>query len=485
MSIKMGHCRTVCAGTLAALLAAFSPLLRADEGAGALLQGGARVLEGVESLPEAAPSAPSAAAAEPLTVTPDACARIALEGNPRAALADEKTLGAAEAAAAVRAQRLPRVATSAAYTYVSGLETEIYGSSLAKLLFQVDGFEAKKGTLTTQVAVEQVLFSGGQIRAGIRASDYLAQSEEWKAAAERIALAAEARTACYDAMLAQAMVRVAEESVAAFRRHLQDARNRLDQGVASEFEVLRAETELKAREADAESARTAEKLAFVNLRRILFLDDTREVTVAGEIPWDPLDTPVETLVARALAARPELAALDRGIEAARQNVLVKRGAFYPKVAATAQYQQVDGGGKLMPDGFTLGMGAEWEFWPGGKRKHELREAESQTRQLELQRAGVARLVETDVRQAHARALEAVAKIKREKAASRLGEEGQELAELRFQEGAGIQAETLDAELALTTARTGLAKALRDYAVALTDLERALGGGLPGAAQAEQ
>ncbi|HRZ83095.1 MAG TPA: TolC family protein, partial [Candidatus Hydrogenedentes bacterium] len=230
---------------------------------------------------------------------------------------------------------------------------------------------------------------------------------------------------------------------------------------------------------------TAEKLAFVNLRRVLFLDDTREVTVAGEIPWDPLDTPVETLVARALAARPELAALDRGIEAARQNVLVKRGAFYPKVAATAQYQQVDGGGKLMPDGFTLGMGAEWEFWPGGKRKHELREAESQTRQLELQRAGVARLVETDVRQAHARALEAVAKIKREKAASRLGEEGQELAELRFQEGAGIQAETLDAELALTTARTGLAKALRDYAVALTDLERALGGGLPEAAQAEK
>ena len=181
----------------------------------------------------------------------------------------------------------------------------------------------------------------------------------------------------------------------------------------------------------------------------------------------------------------KMRALDKGIEAARQNVLVKRGAFYPKVAATAQYQQVDGGGKLMPDGFTLGMGAEWEFWPGGKRRHELREAESQTRQLELQRAGVARLVETDVRQAHARALEAVGKIKREKGASRLGEEGQELAELRFQEGAGIQAETLDAELALTTARTGLAKALRDYAVALTDLERALGGGLPGAAQAEQ
>ena len=69
MSIKMGHCRTVCAGTLAALLAAFSPVLRADEGPGALLQGGARVLEGVESLPEAGPSAPSPAAALALVST--------------------------------------------------------------------------------------------------------------------------------------------------------------------------------------------------------------------------------------------------------------------------------------------------------------------------------------------------------------------------------------------------------------------------------
>ncbi len=484
MSIRKG---TLWAGVVAGgavLLAAF-PGTAGAEGGAALLEGGAKVLEGVESLPDRAPDTPASEAAPPLAVTPDLCARIALDGNPRSTLAEEKVRGAAEAAAAVRAQRLPRVGTSAGYTYVSGLETEIYGSQLAKLLFQVDGFEAQKGTFTTQVAVEQVLFSGGQIRAGIRASEFLAQSEEWKAEAERIALAAEARTACYDAMLAQAMVRVAGESVEAFRRHLQDARNRLDQGVASEFEVLRAETELKAREADAESARTAEQLAFVNLRRVLFLEDSRAVTVTGEIPWDPLDTPVETLVARALAGRPELAALDKGIEAARQNVLMKRGAYYPKAAATVQYQQVDGGGKLMPDGFTLGLGAEWEFWPGGKRKHELREAESQARQLELQRSGVARLVETDVRQAHARALEAVAKIKREKAAANLGAEGLELAELRFQEGAGIQAETLDAELALTTARTGLAKALRDYAVALTDLERALGQGLPEAPKAEE
>ena len=73
-------------------------------GGGCPARGGAKVLEG--GIPGALPRTVAAAAG--LTVTPDA-ARIALS-NPRAALAQEK-VGAAQAAAAVRAQRLPRVAT--------------------------------------------------------------------------------------------------------------------------------------------------------------------------------------------------------------------------------------------------------------------------------------------------------------------------------------------------------------------------------------
>jgi outer membrane protein TolC len=46
--------------------------------------------------------------------------------------------------------------------------------------------------------------------------------------------------------------------------------------------------------------------------------------------------------------------------------------------------------------------------------------------------------------------------------------------LRFEEGVGTQSETLDAELALTNAQTGLARAVHEYAVARAALERAVG-----------
>ena len=69
---------------------------------------------------------------------------------------------------------------------------------------------------------------------------------------------------------------------------------------------------------------------------------------------------------------------------------------------------------------------------------------------------------------------AMAKIQQERATVTLAQEGLRLAELRFNEGVGIQSETLDAELALTNAQTQLVQALRDYAVANAAIERATG-----------
>lgn len=445
-----------------------------------LLERNVRVLESVKDPAYGAP-APETPPGEPLLLDPELCAAMAVSRNPQVAASAAKVDEARSLTGVARAARMPQVKGAAAYNYVDGLETEVFGSSLTRTLLNASDFAPKKGTATAQIGVEQVLYAGGQIRAAVRASEYLARAEEWKKQAELISLAAEARTACYDAMLAGAMIKVAEDSVAVFERHLADARNRLDQGMASRFEILRAETEIRARESDLESARTLERLALLNLRRILHLEEDRPVSLAGELPWNPLDTPVGTLVAEALKDRPELMALDAAMDAARENITVKKGAWLPKAAASLKYQQVAGGGQLAPNGFTVTMGGEWELYAGGKRKHELAGAEAQLRGLEQQRAGVARLVETDVRQAHARALEAVAKIRKEEAALALGEEGLSLAELRFQQGVGIQADTLDAELALTTAKTGLAKALRDYAAALADLDKALGRGLPAAA----
>ena len=438
-----------------------------------LEQGAQAVLDAVQThtaetaLPDSAP---------PMILDVRQTVTMALERNAKVLMAEEEQAVRQAQRGQATALRRPQVSTRAGYTYIDKLNQEVAGSRFASILLQTDGFAPDKGQFTTQFSIEQVLDAGGQIQAGIRASKFLEQSEAWKKQAVLDQLEYETRQAFYDCLLARALTAVAKESIGAFDRHLADVRQMLDVGMVSQFEVLRAETELGARQADLVSAQSMERIALVNLKRILTLPQDTPLELAGQLEWSPVQDDMDALIASALEQRPELRALDDGIRAAEENITVKQGQYKPKAAASAEWQSISGGGRLLPDGWRFTVGAEWDLYAGGRRKHEVNEAKAQLRNLEYQRTDVARLVEMDVRQACLRVEEAIAKIRQEKGTVALGAEGLRLAQLRFQEGVGTQVETLNAELALTQARTALVKALRDYAVAIAALDKALARG---------
>lgn len=327
---------------------------------------------------------------------------------------------------------------------------------------------------STEVTVRQVVYTGGQLTAALRASEYLAESQEWQREAVAAELEYLAKQAFYDALLTNALIRVAEESVRTFERSLSDAQDMFDVGMISQFEVLRAQTELGLREADYVKAMNMRELALAGLRRILYLPQDTPVRLTSTFEWQPPTTRVEDHVVYALEHRPEVRALEQAVLASRQDVRRVKGQYLPQVAATATYQNVDGAGPASPDGWTFTLGAEWEIAAGGRRRHERIAADAQAKSLEHQLTDIERQVELDVTQAWIGIQDAMAQIESERGNVDLAKEGLRLAELRFQEGVGTQSEVLDAELALTAAETNLIQALREYAVANAALERATG-----------
>jgi len=151
-----------------------------------------------------------------------------------------------------------------------------------------------------------------------------------------------------------------------------------------------------------------------------------------------------------------------------------RGQYKPSVGGNIQWQNVDNGGLTQPDGWTFSVGAQWDISTGGRRRYERIESNARVSSLEHQLKDLEALVELDVKAAQIQIQDAMARVSSEQGTRELAREGLRLAELRFQEGAGTQTETLDAELALTSADTALVQALRDYAVANGSLDRALG-----------
>ncbi len=327
---------------------------------------------------------------------------------------------------------------------------------------------------TDKVELNQVLYAGGQIRAAIDASKYLAESQEWKQTATLAELEYQAKQAFYDAAATEALVSVAEASVKSFERNLSDAQQMLDVGMVSNFEVLRSKTELGNREASLVSARNAQRLSQANLRRIIAVPQDTVLHLEPKLDFLPYTPDKNELIAYANDHRPEIQSLKKGIEAAKADLDRVRGQYMPSAGANIQWQNVDNGGYTQPDGWTFSVAGQWDIYAGGKRKHEKVEAKARLDSLDGQLRDLEALVELDITRSIIQIRDAMARIASEKGNTKLAEEGLRLAELRFQEGVGKQSETLDAELALTTAKRGLVQGLRDMAVANATLERAIG-----------
>lgn len=427
------------------------------------------VLEGVDTIP------PNPNPALPLqTLDLDQCVARALEHHGRILAAAADTAAQESLVGVAKAARRPQISTQSSLSYLEDVEQGIGNSLLSNLVLQGNDFQPDNLSLRNTLKLEQLLYAGGQIAAAVRASEFLAQSKAWQETALRQQIAFEVRQAFFDAILAEALVRVALDSIATFERHRADAQAMLDAGLVSRFVTLRAETELGARQAGLESARTAHAIALINLCRLVGLPQDQPIALSGTLEWTPPEDTIDARIQRALEQRPEIRALDAGIAAAQEKIAQARGAWRPRIGASIQYQDATGAGALLPEGISAGIALDWTLYTGGRRKHEKLQAEAQLESLQHQRTDLARLVELDVRQAHARVLEAIAKIRKEKGTVALADEGLRLAQLRFKEGVGTPAEILDADLAQTQARTALVQALRDYAVARAALEKATG-----------
>ncbi len=445
----------------------------AESHLGGLLGDLAPLLEGAATAASDMPEE-MAAGTPALRLTVRECVDRAVEESPRMVEAEALVEAAQARIGQARAPMLPQLRAETALTHRDNPSAFADGGFLADLVLG-GGYEVDRTTRTDRVAADQVFYAGGSLLAGLRAARHMAQAEEWQRQAATDQLVFDTRQAFYDCLLAEALVKVAEDSVVAFERHEQDTRQMLDVGLVSNFELLRAQTELQARQSGLIAARNGRRLAFANLRRLLALPQDTPVEIVGRLFWKPLDEPVQDLVDEALGYRPELQALHEGIGAAGQDVRRVKGGYLPRVGGRAEWTNADGGG-LSPDGWAVSVGAEWDLFTGLRRRYEVAESKATVKSLEAREQELVRLVELEVHRAYIQVHDALAKIRAERATVELGGEGLRLAMLRFQAGVGTQADTLDAELALTNAERALVQAVRDYAVAHAALEKAVGRG---------
>ncbi|MFA6547011.1 MAG: TolC family protein [Limisphaerales bacterium] len=372
--------------------------------------------------------------------------------------------------------QLPKVGMSASHTLTDqgAIEQFPFGA----------GINTPDQSWGVRVQITQSIYEGGKIESALRTAaltrDQAILQHQTVIADTVLAV----RVNYDDVLLAAQQIVVQEASIELLKKELLDNQRRFEAGTVPRFNVLRAEVELANARPKLIRARNALRIAKNNLANLLGYDVPRTVVediplqLAGRLEADPTPIELPVALARALEQRTELASLRKAERLRKEAILNAEAGRKPSAQIVAgvgshssRYSQ-----HLTRDisGWDIGWQASWNIFDGWLTKGKVAEATALHRKSQEDIDDISRRIELDVRTAYSNFIEAKEVLESQKKVQEQAEEALRLANARTEAGTGTQLDVLNAQTALTEARTTQITALHDYSVARARLERAMG-----------
>lgn len=314
------------------------------------------------------------------------------------------------------------------------------------------------------LSVTQPLYAGGRLDAARRAGVAMAEAETRNQAFRRQQVALAVDQAYFGAQVARQGLRWAEDTLRQAQELERFVQARVDQGLMLKSEGERAKAFRAQSEAGVAEAR--QRLASTRSALALLMGTDPPGQLATAVDAGPADLP------QGPGSRGDIEALKAQGEAARAGVATAQGAFKPDVAlnvavGTARYSLADGGNWT-----TASVGVRWTFSFSDSPRVEA--AKAAVRAADLGRKWQERQAGRDADEAR-RSLEAAqAKMASAKVALEASESVRTMRQARHREGLLPLVEVLDAEAALSGARTLLLNSQLEWRISRAQLALALG-----------
>ena len=416
-------------------------------------------------------------AAPQTTLTLQECIDLALKQNPSILKAKEEIRRMHGVIVEARAPAIPQVTASGQYQHVDKNTIDLQPGGTVFYKNQEQPWSAL-------VEVSQLVYSGGRVRAALRAAklaDQIAVLGFQRTVADTVF---SVRQSFYRTLLNKAQVEVRDQSVKLLEQQLHDTQSRFDVGAVPQFNVLRAEVELANAKPPLIRAQNDLRLSKEALVKLLAIDSTgprsdfTPIQFDGKLVYEHRAWDLASALQQALDQRPELQQAEKQVGVAKAAVTVAFSGYKPETAVFGNYgwhnnpfsDELD----EHRNGWTVGARMTWHIFDGMLTHGRVTQARAQLEQANLDSADMRRQVELEVRQAYSDYLQTLELIEAQKKTTEQAEESLRLAEARFREGAGTQLDVLSAQTALTDARSNEVQALYDYSIAIATLERVTG-----------
>lgn len=281
--------------------------------------------------------------------------RISLQDAIAIALHDNRSLRAAtfgtEAARAeigvARGAMIPRLDAGENFSYTDN-SVQVFSDLLLQQDFSQRNFALDQlnhpgflSNFQSQVRLSFPLFAGGRLIAAYRAAGFAADAEHWQAIQTRQSVEFAVIQSYYSSVLAEQRMAVVDRALDAARAHLKRAQDLFGRGMVVNSDVLRTNVLVGTLEQERIQADSQLNIGWASLAHDLGDEDQRFAPLVRpadlEGPAGPLG-PLDVLVMRAAADRPEIKVADSRVMQAQQAVTIARADYLPTVEIAGVYE---------------------------------------------------------------------------------------------------------------------------------------------------
>nr|WP_305908008.1 TolC family protein [Methylomarinum sp. Ch1-1]MDP4520811.1 TolC family protein [Methylomarinum sp. Ch1-1] len=343
----------------------------------------------------------------------------ALQNNPDLQIMQER-IGQAEAKLGqALAAFYPQIKTRLSYEH-SDNPSRAFGMVISqrRLDFSIgdSGFNHPGGidNYRPEVTASYSLFRGGQDYQLSKAAELGVEAASLNRDALRNRLIQAVHSAFYAYLAAIEAHKVTQRSITAVSSEFDQSRIRYDAGTTLKSDVLSLEVQLAQAQDDEIQAANAIELARTGLKMLLGLNAEQTLDIDATVDWQlPKQQATFTdLLNQALGQRPEIRAANKQLAIAQRRLSAAKGAHLPKADAYLSYgsDSKDLDFSTNRDNVTAGVMVEMDIFSGfstqekiNNASHQLSEAEKAVTRTRLQ-------IENEVKTAHLKLQEALARL---------------------------------------------------------------------------
>ena len=302
-----------------------------------------------------------------------------------------------------------------------------------------------------------------------------------QARASRINLINQVKKAYFSLLLAQDSYDVLKLTYETDSINLQNIRNRFNQGVVAEYDVITAEVRLKSLIPSILQAENMRKIAEMQLNMLMGIDGEIPLKVTGSL--DEYEATMSDVIIPAdtsLMQNSDIKQFDLQAKQAKNAYELQKLQYAPSLVTSFNWTYMSQNNDFRFSNYRwdpysmLGVTLQIPLFNGGQRYHNVKQSEIQLYQLSEQRKELERGLRMSIKNNFDLINKNIEQVIATQSSVELARKGHDITLKRYETGMGTIVDVNAAALAVLNAELQNRNAIYDYLAAKADLEKVLG-----------